>query len=681
MRKIWSVVIVVAVLAVAALGTRRVIWLYKWFSAAADGTSDRRGSGFVAFRATVPAADFPAVEISQRGPGMRRRPPDTLKLPVPRTLDLTHVTAANFATALGDDPVRIFNYVRDEIAYESYTGCLRGPRGTLLAMAGNSVDRASLLASMLQHARQRVRFAHGTLAEPLARELVTSMWAERSPSAPAQAASQPSPAMKAAIETLVSSIKRDYTLVRDQLKKANVPIGQDSAPRFDSLLKETQDHYWVQWWKDDVWVDLDPSFSDSSPGGKYASAEHTFDTLPEALFHQVEIQIRLEEYTGSHVSSRVILSRRARAADLSAVDVVLSHQPENWQGPVASLQAAIASAIQDTGRIKPVLLIGEKDWAAGEAFYPKKPSSAGMGGVFNALAGIGTRHDVPIATAESVELKFIGPDGGEETVVRNVFDIVGDSVRAAGKNLPTDEVGRRTDIAVDVKHGVYCLFFTTGRVDADNIPDTVEPAPASQDQLAPNVVLALGRFNILFSMVSDGLVGRVGQSELHQTAVLFYQDSPRLSITELSGNANNRRFALDLRRDHARAVALGQSPNIVPPTRLLRGVTDGTLERVMVDYVRGQMAEKDTGARFSLSTSALFARAETEGVPTIMLPQESSRLEIGFPENTLARLRKEFSGGMVVVAPQRPIFTIRPCGKRGESPRAPARVAPLRTLG
>lgn len=139
MEKIWSVILVAAVLAGAPLVTRRVIWASKQSSTAADEKADVRSSGSATSLVRAPAVDSPAVEISQRGPGMRRRPPDALKLPVPRTLDLTHVTAENFATALGDDPVHIFNYVRDEIAYETYSGCLRGPRGTLLTMAGNSV--------------------------------------------------------------------------------------------------------------------------------------------------------------------------------------------------------------------------------------------------------------------------------------------------------------------------------------------------------------------------------------------------------------------------------------------------------------------------------------------------------------------------------------------------------------
>ena len=155
--------------------------------------------------------DAPA-EVSRRGPGRSPRPfPACACLFAPR-FDLSHVQPKHFAAALGNDPERIFEFVRDGIGYEVYQGCLRGPRGTLVAMSGNSVDRAALLASLLQHAGGRVRYARGTLPELATTELVTTMWSEQpepTPPKPAAPSAQRQP-----LDSLPAAIDRDYSAIR-----------------------------------------------------------------------------------------------------------------------------------------------------------------------------------------------------------------------------------------------------------------------------------------------------------------------------------------------------------------------------------------------------------------------------------------------------------------------------------
>ena len=127
---------------------------------------------------TPPMVTYGAA-VETDGPGLRRQAIESLALPVPRTIDLSYVQAENFAVGLGKDPTRIFEYVRDQIAYEPYVGVLREPRGTLLAMAGNAADRAALLGELLKRSGFQVRYAHGTLPDVLAQRLVDSVWAER----------------------------------------------------------------------------------------------------------------------------------------------------------------------------------------------------------------------------------------------------------------------------------------------------------------------------------------------------------------------------------------------------------------------------------------------------------------------------------------------------------------------
>jgi len=613
---------------------------------------------------TVPVESVTTLgQSGNRGPGMKPRPVETLKLPAARTFDLAHVDAAHFAVALGKEPAKIFEFVRDSIAFEAYPGVLRGPRGTLLAMAGNSVDRAQLLASLLEHAGHRVRYVHGELPDREARELVSSMWARRPRAAGAQAHRELSPALKRAQDTLSAGVKRDYSLIRDHLRRANFKMPRQSGLSVESLVKEAQAHYWVQWWKDGAWVDLDPSFGDAVPGQVYARAEQSFDKLPEALFHRVTLRLRLEEYpillqgdAAVTPTVREILNYTAKAGDLSGVDVVLSHQPENWNGPARNLQEALSSAVAATGRVKPVLMVANRFVAGEEAFRQRPPSGAGIGGVSSGLGGEGTRKPVSIATAEWLEFEFTAPDGRRESVTREIFDLVGGPRRAAGRNLSAKEVRDRAeaDRAIDVTEAIYDVFFTTGRINRTYLSDLAAD-PRRADYGDSDMRMVLLSLNIAFTATSDAVVEHLGDPRT--LAVRFYPDSPRVQVAEASRKAGASRISLDLRRDSTRVVALGPQQENAFLARVLRGVLDGTLERVLLTYVTANLNAGGFPWSPVVSTSMVFERAHAERVPFLLLRDQSdlSHLERTVPEEALARLREGVARGQLAITPQRAI--------------------------
>lgn len=589
------------------------------------------------------------VQISERAPGMRGPSTDSLQFPVPRTFELTHVDPAHFASALGRDPARIFEFVRDRIAYEVYTGCLRGSRGTLMAMVGNSVDRAVLLATLLEQSGHRVRYARGKLPEARTKELVASMWAERPrPKAP-QSTSDPSASLKATLDTFGAGVRRDYRLIREYLEKAERPGARDTGIGLDALAHEARAHYWVQWLRNGAWVNIDPSFGDATPGRAHTELDEAFDALPETLFHRVTLRIWVEEYTGSTPSSREILSYTAKAAELSGTDLVLTHRPEKWTGPTENLQTGLSSAIENTGRTKPVLVVGEQRWVAGQPFR-QRPPGRGIGEIGDLLGGAGTRKAVPIATAEWIELEFVAPGGLKQTVIREIFDVVGRARRAAGKRLGADEVRGRTEAKPDVTEGVYSVFLTTGGIDAAHLSNLPVDRPAATGE-PPDIGAFLRRINVAFAATADALLPRVGRPE--RAVIRFYLDSPRVQIAELSVAAQAPRISLDLRRDHARAVAIGPKLEDVFTSRLLRGVVNGTLERSLMEYVTAS-ARKEKRAPV-VSTSSVSERAQAEGVPMVLLTRETASLHPGISDDTRARVREEMASGYWAVAPERAI--------------------------
>lgn len=599
----------------------------------------------------------PDAPSSRRGPGMKGPAHDDLKLPVPRTFDLTHVEPVHYAAALGKDPQRIFEFVRDHVAFESYSGCLRGPRGTLLAMSGNSVDRAALLGALLKKAGHSVRFAKGELPEAKAKDLVQSMWGV--PPVHLRKEGETSPAVKASADALLAGVKRDFKSIRDHLKKAEKAPAGDPGPSLDALIKEARDHYWVQLSRDGAWVDLDPSFADAAFGQAHTKCQDSFAALPDSLFHRVTMRIRVEESAilieggdAGKPASREILSFAAKAADLSGRDVILTHMPENWKGPARDVKSALSTAIANTGKIKPVLLAGPTGVVSGTPFYYQLPTGKGIGGIGGLLGGAGTRNPIPIATAESIEFEFVAPGGQKETVIREIFDRVGPARRATGKDLKADEFRAQLALKENKTAGLLSLYFTTGRIDMAHFhvagaEISTKAASAKKDKLV-NIRDALRSAQVSFLAISDGAMARLGKES--DAVVRYYPDSPRLHIAEW--NSHDQRFAIDLRRDRVRAVAPGAPAGTVFHGQVLRGIVEGSLERAVAEFVTAELVGKEKWGSV-ISTGTLFERAHADGVGLVLIDGDRPLPQKAIPDDARARMKRALAGGNWVIMPER----------------------------
>jgi len=78
------------------------------------------------------------------------------------------------ARGLEYDPLRIFNYVRNQIRYEHYYGCKKGAALTLFEKSGNDFDQCTLLVSLLREAAAanasigNVTYKYGMMKIPVA---------------------------------------------------------------------------------------------------------------------------------------------------------------------------------------------------------------------------------------------------------------------------------------------------------------------------------------------------------------------------------------------------------------------------------------------------------------------------------------------------------------------------------
>ncbi|MEX2205208.1 MAG: DUF6531 domain-containing protein, partial [Myxococcota bacterium] len=67
------------------------------------------------------------------------------------------------ADSLGNDAVRIYEFVRNELEYQPYYGLMKGPVATLESRAGNDYDLAALLVSLYRASGIPARFARGRI--------------------------------------------------------------------------------------------------------------------------------------------------------------------------------------------------------------------------------------------------------------------------------------------------------------------------------------------------------------------------------------------------------------------------------------------------------------------------------------------------------------------------------------
>jgi len=72
----------------------------------------------------------------------------------------------DLATSLGNNPVKIYNWVRNNIAFIPSYGSIQGSDMTLQTKRGNSFDTASLLIALLRAANVPARYVYGTIEVP-----------------------------------------------------------------------------------------------------------------------------------------------------------------------------------------------------------------------------------------------------------------------------------------------------------------------------------------------------------------------------------------------------------------------------------------------------------------------------------------------------------------------------------
>jgi hypothetical protein len=366
---------------------------------------------------------------------------------------------------VGRDPQKLFAWVRDNTYWIPYHGVLRGPVGVLMDRQGNSLDRAILLAVLLQRAGHTVRLAHGDLPRDQVLELLPRLEVNRTLAFASQEpseASQPNIRLAAAqyhidaaaINNNLQSWQQTFSQIASELrsrvadqtnrllKLVTRPDSVDVWARsYGAAMGSLSDHWWVQLQNGPNWVDLDLFAPNGRPGMALATAKETpaISDLPGDLHHTVTIRVIAEQWSAGALREHKVLEQVLRPSDLIGHSVMLQFWPSEWLDPEKP-------ALQPPNRARAV---AQEEWDAVLAVDrsvlqagllldtgddPDAPVKGGelggLAGAFASTMGLNHKSDNRQLSAVWIDYEIHVPGEKARIIRRTAFDLLGPAARA-----------------------------------------------------------------------------------------------------------------------------------------------------------------------------------------------------------------------------------------------------------
>lgn len=392
---------------------------------------------------------------------------------------------------LGDEPIAIFNWVRDETRWLPYAGALRGAEGVLLDRSGSSLDRSLLLAALLEEAGHVARLVRADLDDSARTTLQTS-WSQTSmvqhvaPHVPEQ---QELESIAALQDVPVRELQQVYENQSQIFEQARERVQSQARRQVDALLAlrdsvyahdeqpssnesvPLSSHWWVQWQVPDGWRDLDPATPQQRFGERLLSVpDDAFDfyfpeDLPERHQHWLTIRIVAEQWAQGKLHEHVALEHRVATAALIGQQIKIDTPPLNMPDIQALIDGGLARenlhrTLMDESQWMPYLRVGNDvirqklinddgsvedpvDGVISSAFSQAMDSAIsaldalsfdGRPGGSMAAGEPGDQEADPELTAVMLRLYVDAPERQTDIIERPLMDTLGPGLRSADVN-------------------------------------------------------------------------------------------------------------------------------------------------------------------------------------------------------------------------------------------------------
>jgi hypothetical protein len=589
------------------------------------------------------------------GDGYREMPRDTW--------DLDYVVRM-----VGRDPQRLFAWVQDNTYWIPYKGVLRGPVGVLLDRQGNSLDRAILLAALLQKAGYTARLAHGTLEPQEALELLPRLEVERtlnlathSPGAAVQADAN----LQRQQQQFAHVATELRSRVADQTERLlHMTVSPDPSTMrmraLDSATQALSDHWWVQFRNGTDWVDLD--LLAASPHA-LAEARETFaiTDLPPELHHTVTVRVIAEQWSQGTLKEHKALEQVLRPSDLYGHPVSLQFWPSAWFEDDAPGQRHTRAEALKLDSWNAMLAVDQNLLAAGiltangdDPHAPVKGGEfGGFAGAFESSMGQKPGNENRQLSAVWLEYEIHVPGEKPRVVRRSVFDLLGPAARAtSAPTLALDESRRLTrSLALTMKTEILPIScglspeFVTALLARNLIAsrDLMSFLISGEMPAATTDTESLLRQSAPPMSTLYGLA--LARGELSRKGQVFI-DRPNILTRHLYAAPTADGVALlDATDIVANEVDVGLSVSDPFAARVEQGVLDTNAESL---FRPGKDPALNTGDAFAASRSwtGLQSRQVT-----------ATDVKLNLPQDVRDRVRSDLGNGYDVVVPERPIAT------------------------
>ena len=207
------------------------------------------------------------------------------------------------------DAVEIINFLRNQVRFEQYPGLLRGAQGTLISLAGNSLDQAVLLATLLKNNGEEARILHTTLSTAQVQRLLAELNISRRTLPENVTSSTSAPDKDAWGFASPEIIDKTTNSIILALREEGISLGGSSV--VEDIQAEARDYFWVEYHTgpSQPWVPVHPAFAAMPAEFEQLQFTELFGSeIPGNLQHRFRLQAFIEQKSGSKLLVHEIMT-------------------------------------------------------------------------------------------------------------------------------------------------------------------------------------------------------------------------------------------------------------------------------------------------------------------------------------------------------------------------------------